>query len=94
MNIVKGKTLTVLAPCCEYDYSHQGRVDVFVRGEDEQKGNHVSIIGDLVNIDRSMEGNPSGRRQGVSISVECEGCGQEHLLCVYQHKGQTIVELV
>jgi hypothetical protein len=33
--------------------------------------------------------NPSGRRHGLAIAFDCEGCGDEIELTIAQHKGLT-----
>lgn len=50
---------TLHCPACRGGYLHQGRIEVFERAEDEDKGTHVTVDGHDVHIDRSLEGNPS-----------------------------------
>jgi hypothetical protein len=45
-----------------------------------------------VSIDCVLDGNPSDRRQGVTIRFWCEQCTQRSVLTVAQHKGLTLIE--
>jgi hypothetical protein len=78
-------------PNCDGYYTHQGKVEIFNRGEDAKEGTHATIQGDDVHIDRNLTGNPSGRRQGLKISFDCEMCQTSFDLEIYQHKGNTFV---
>lgn len=77
-------------PSCGNDYTHHGRVDVYERSED-QSGLHVRVADGSASVDSEMAGNPSARRHGLTIVVECEPCGAESLLGIEQHKGQTFL---
>lgn len=80
-------------PNCGGFNLHHGRVEVFERSEDEKSGIHVVVDGKEVVVDTSMSGNPSRRRHGLSISFECEVCGDlPGALTVVQHKGSTYIE--
>ena len=83
--------LTMLCPCCESDYTHHGRVEVYNRGEDSLDGLHVSVGLSDVRADTDLSGNPSDRRHGLRIRMSCEACGQTSWLVIAQHKGQTHV---
>ena len=38
-------------------------------------------------------GNPSWRRDGIRIWFECELCDQTSCMCIWQHKGQTYMDI-
>lgn len=76
-------------PACGHSFTQHGQIDVYDRSEDA-RGVHTRIDGS-VTIDTNMAGNPSSRRHGLTIAVECEGCGAESLLGLEQHKGQTFL---
>lgn len=76
--------------------SHFERVDVHNRDkEDSPAGLHVQIglsrTESGVVLDRRMDGNPSDRRDGISIMFSCENCPAINLLEFMQHKGETIM---
>lgn len=78
-------------PRCGGNYMHQGNVEVFMRKEDAETGNHALVEADRVTVDRVMAGNPSSRRQGVTIEFQCEDCEEPLGLAIVQHKGQTFL---
>ena|SRR5215831_17348720 len=79
-------------PHCGQDYLHQGKVEIFNRDEDAEEGFHVVVKGRSVEVDENLTGNPSLRRQGIKIHMECENCEAEVTLNILQHKGQTHIE--
>ena len=82
---------TLLCPCGDM-YIHQRAVEVFNRSEDAEEGTHVLVDEENITVDRDLTGNPSLRRQGLSIYFWCEGCGDTSKLTIAQHKGVTLVE--
>lgn len=82
----------IQCPICGSDYTHQGKVEAFERGEDQQDCNHVQVLNNDISVDRDGKKNPSPRRQGVSIHMTCERDNHPFILDVYQHKGQTYIE--
>jgi len=82
----------LLCPSCGGNYLHHGRVEVFERAEDEDKGIHVSVEDGKAIIDTSLTNNPSARRHGISIHFSCEGCSAKPVLTFAQHKGNTFVD--
>lgn len=80
----------LLCPRCGGPNLHHGPVDVYECRED-RPGLHASIGGGKVAVDENMSGNPSSRRHGLTIGVECEHCGAESLLGLEQHKGETFL---
>lgn len=94
-----GRTLlgkSCFKPCCSSCggfYLHQGDVEVFNRCcEDAASGLHAVVMHDRVAIDTSMIGNPSERRQGLTISFTCETCHASPTLKIIQCKGETLIE--
>lgn len=93
-------------PSCRSDCIHHDGVDVFERSEDARYGTRVRVRGvDLplaqrapppraaeVTVDATLDGNPSSRRQGVTIRFWCEQCSQRSVLTIAQHKGSTLIE--
>lgn len=82
---------TLHCPACDGFYLHQGRTEIFNRGEDEAEGTHVVIEGENVQTNRDLSGNPSGRRHGLTIHFTCETCPAAVQMHIYQHKGNTFV---
>lgn len=78
-------------PSCGCNYLHHGRVEVFDRAEDAATGTHVVLDGGKVEVDNSMVGNPSKRRDGIRIHFWCEGCKDQPYMEIVQHKGNTYV---
>jgi hypothetical protein len=81
---------------CGYEYTHFSSVQIFDRGEDEKKGMNLTFEmrhGSEIMINQSMLNNPSPRRQGMSINVECEICGKITSTVFIQHKGQTFSKI-
>lgn len=87
-------------PGCGSDNLHHERVDVFERCEDAERGLHVTVSGidnpicspALVSIGDSLDGNPSARRQGLTIRFWCEQCDLRPVLSISQHKGTTYMQ--
>ena len=84
---------------CGCDNLHQGRIDIYNRAEDKREGQHVRVTCDSLSndvptktrviVDEDLTGNPSGRRQGLSIQFLCEQCDRIFILDIVQHKGTT-----
>jgi hypothetical protein len=84
--------VTLLCPSCGDSYTHQGDVLVVMRAEDAAHGLSVSVSPrPTVVVGTDVQGNPSPRRQGLSIEFLCETCHQVFGMDIYQHKGQTKV---
>jgi hypothetical protein len=79
-------------PSCGYNYLHHEKVEIFERGEDEEKGLHVKVENGMVTTDTNLSGNPSARRHGLTIHFWCEGCKAKPVLSISQHKGNTLVD--
>lgn len=80
----------MLAYCkaCGSEYTHQQGVAVFDRAEDDPT--HITAVGRGA-LELAAAGNPSARRQAVSIVMRCEACEHVWYLDILQHKGQTFV---
>lgn len=79
----------LVCPCCKGGKLHHGLVDVFVRqDEDEEYGLHVRAHRQ-VEINTSMAGNPSRRRDGLVVRFSCENCTATPRMALIQHKGAT-----
>jgi hypothetical protein len=81
----------LLCPKCNSDYLRHERVVVFERGEDDETGLRVIVSERRAAIDNSLTGNPSSRRDGITIYFSCESCHTNSKLEIAQHKGQTEV---
>lgn len=84
----------IKCPKCNDSYTHQGKIEIFNRSEDESEGTHVAVRFHEIKIDKNLEGNPSSRRQGVTINMTCESHEHNFKVNIYQHKGQTLVNVV
>jgi hypothetical protein len=78
-------------PKCGETYVHHGKINVFERAEDDDKGIHVIINSQNVCIKSDLKGNPSLRRNGLTIEFWCELCNCVSVLAIAQHKGTSIV---
>jgi len=88
----EGQGGELLCPSCGFNYLHQERIEVFERAEDQAQGVHVVVEELKATIDTDLTGNPSKRREGLSIRFWCEGCKAKPVLTISQHKGNTLVE--
>ena len=92
-------------PSCGTEYTHQYDVQVFARDEDDERERHTHIWGtcnkynsgihteEIDNDRTTFGGNPSPRRDGITIGFLCENCeNNKFFLDIYQHKGQTFME--
>ena len=87
-----GYDAELLCPSCGGNFLHHERVEVFERAEDQKEGLHISISEGAIAIDTNIKGNPSIRRQGLSIYFRCEECSATSIFKVQQHKGSTFVD--
>jgi hypothetical protein len=93
----------LLCPKCNGDYLHHDNIAVFNRREDAEMVRKTAIEGGLVSVasvENKTSGNPSGRRDGLSIDFWCETCGDAESdevireykrLHILQHKGNTFL---
>jgi len=88
---VRLKDNELICPRCDNNYLHHERVTVFDRPEDNPMTRVVRIDNEVnVSMATSYDcGNPSSRRDGLSINFWCENCGYNLLLQIAQHKGNT-----
>lgn len=92
MNTINIDERTLQCPSCKGEYLHQVEVVAYWGGEDKGTGLKMVSSPERCFIGTSMEGNPSPRRQGLTIRFDCESCSAELLLSVVQHKGQTLIQ--
>ena len=79
-------------PACGGENLHQERVDSWFREEDATHGLHTSAMKDGgCFVLPQMHGNPSSRRDGLTITFSCENCEDLPTLSIVQHKGLTLV---
>lgn len=96
---------TLLCPCCGEEYLHHDAVKVFSRREDDEFVRKTVVYenGNVASekVFNKESGNPSGRRDGLSISFWCEICGgmtedsgpnRTMWLHISQHKGNTVMQ--
>lgn len=77
---------------CNGMYLHMGYVDTYIRTtEDSETGNHTKVIGSKTERDDEMYGNPSERRDGVTLSFTCEDCNAVNFLSLAQNRGHTMI---
>ena len=86
--------LRPVCPRCGDTYLHQGTVYLYNRDvEDSSFGFLVEVSAATTKSTQraSMVNCPSGRRDGLSIDMDCEVCGPVGRLTIYQHKGETFI---
>jgi len=81
----------LLCPYCKGTYLRHNKVEIYERQEDAIIGNHIVVESDATTIDEIMIGNPSARLNGMKIYFSCEGCSNEPVLSISQHKGETLL---
>ena len=86
-------------PRCKGDYLHHMTVKVFDRGEDAKRVDVTTLGIDGLSrrtVPSEGSGNPSCRRDGLTIEFWCEECGEDtaFILGVSQHKGCTYLRWV
>ena len=88
---------TLLCANCGSINLHHIKVNIFNRTEDAEEGVQLEIAtprnkAAQINVSTDLTGNPSGRRDGLSVSFMCENCPEKTTLSIYQHKGSTYLE--
>jgi|HubBroStandDraft_6_1064221.scaffolds.fasta_scaffold334923_1 hypothetical protein len=91
-----GSISELRCPRCAGQYLHQLNVVVFDRAEDASHVIRTTVEGGTSRTDvvpNAGSGNPSARRDGLSILFWCEGCDAKRAdpieLTIAQHKGCT-----
>ncbi len=87
----------LVCPRCHtpYSYLHHHEVKIFSRCEDAEQIRLTTVNDDKTTVAiASNGGNPSARRDGLSVSFSCELCGAGNAgetmqLNIAQHKGVT-----
>lgn len=92
-NYEDGWGAELLCPNCGFNYLHHDRVEIFERSEDATLGLLVTVAEGKVTMETSLSGNPSSRRNGLTVHFWCEGCKATPVLTIAQHKGNTIVNI-
>lgn len=81
----------LVCPNCGSDYMHQRSVSVYFRAsEDSELGKFIKCSSDSVH-EISGANNPSRRRDGLLVQLDCEQCNADPELAILQHKGQTFM---
>jgi hypothetical protein len=83
-----------LCPKCGETYLHQSSVHIYTRDTEDALVGPVTFCDGtrtMVTQDGSMDNNPSRRRHGLSVDMDCEVCGPVGRLTIAQHKGQTLI---
>jgi hypothetical protein len=73
---------------------HHARVVVYDRTEDAPDVIETFVSrGDFTQatVSSASSRNPSSRRDGLAIKLDCEGCPARLELTIEQHKGQTFL---
>ena len=81
-------------PHCGNSNLHQTDIRVWDREEDAKDCLYVAVVNKqawIVPVSANI-GNPSPRRQGMSVKFDCEHCSNMPVLNIYQHKGFTYIE--
>jgi hypothetical protein len=86
-----------ICPKCGENYLHHGSVSIYYRTMEDAVTGVLSVCegggnGDIsVSHKAPMDNNPSRRRDGLAIDMECETCGPVGRMTIAQHKGQTLI---
>ena len=79
-------------PYCGGENLHQKNCTTYWRNtEDSNFGISTFSADEQALFSANMNGNPSSRRDGISISFWCESCGDISQLDIIQHKGSTFI---
>lgn len=86
----------VECPKCTEAFSslHHSTIKVFNRdSEDQTTGLYTELSSNAIETHRILpSGNPSSRRDGLTVRFNCEQCGPNvATLCIAQHKGSTFM---
>lgn len=85
----------LLCPSCGGECLHHDRIDVYEPlKEDADAGQHVTVEQHDTHVSADLTGNPSRRRNGVTIRFWCETCQARPVLRLAQHKGTTYVSMI
>jgi len=87
----EGYGAELVCPSCGGNCLHHDRIDIFERGEDQDQGIHVLVAEGQGTFNTDLAGNPSARRDGLSIHFWCEDCSAKPVLTIAQHKCNAFV---
>jgi len=82
----------LLCPKCKSEFLHHSEIAIFDRREDKESGIQIKCNNGNAFIETDVSelaGNPSSRRDGLTIRFWCEICDITSTLCIAQHKGNT-----
>lgn len=92
-NVSRYHDAELLCPRCGESNLHHHTITVFDRNEDAAEVLRTTVAYKKTTSEVVADkgsGNPSNRRDGLTISFSCEHCEEStFLLSVYQHKGST-----
>lgn len=89
--IENGNCLAVPCAHCGCPNTHQQSAESWFRKEDAAECSHVRASWTGAQVDTKNDGNPSARRQGITIRLTCEWCDGVTALDIVQHKGDTLI---
>ncbi len=82
------------------DFLHHFAVTVYRRSEEDAPTEEINIEDAAPCYQREPDawpppamGNPSSRRDGIRIWLECELCNGVSCLCIWQHKEKTLIDM-
>jgi hypothetical protein len=87
-------SLAILCQHCGSDYTHQKAMFYFDRGDDCKEVDIHYVIEGKTGSARKLNansGNPSYRRDGIVILIQCEMCSKFSGINISQHKGKTFL---
>ena len=86
-----GAVPNLLCPRCGANNLHHGETVFYERPEDAEKVTRIIVDEGNVHVQHGMPntGNPSTRRDGMTIRFRCEQCQDPVWLTIAQHKGST-----
>ena len=80
----------LLCPNCGGANLHHRSVEIYTRKEDQTPYQKVLVEpDDTIVVGKAASGNPSNRRDGIVVHLDCENCGPVAPLLIAQHKGET-----
>jgi hypothetical protein len=94
----KKSPIALQCPLCEQQYLHHKKIEIQNRTHEDEGGSKITVDGPgRLSIKNANPIEFLHRRDNILISFTCEHCCDEHKdlplrLCIYQHKGQTLLE--
>jgi hypothetical protein len=78
-------------PICRAQDMHQRGVAVFYREQEDAPTTMIAVDGLAITLALDSPENPSLRRDGLTIDMECEHCLGISAFAIWQHKGGTFL---